>query len=365
LFHLHYITAWNDYFSVNGSTNFDSQTYSSKQNPSNSYVYFSNCLFISISSTSNGGALLCTSVTHFLVESSSFFSCKTSSGYGGAIYFSNTNNGQSVLYNVCGYDCRTNSHYQFAFMYVKDDASSKNYVNYSSIIRCVSEISGSHYVLYLAYGKICCPLVNISMNKCQHYPGINCVPYSDSNYVVCSLSYSSFIDNNAFGYICFQLWRDYSKIEMKSCNILRNTQGNLGSIGIFYTNGNIIFEDSCILENNANIIFYVEYSYSILTLANCTVDKTTSYGSFIIQNTVTKSFIHALNHMSTRNCYAEYDSAGTLTPNLQSPSPSKKQRSNCTCNNLFQLPLLREVALLFSILLFNFIHLVASFDIWY
>ena len=33
----------------------------------------------------------------------------------------------------------------------------------------------------------------------------------------------------------------------------------------------------------------------------------------VTQNTVTKSFIHGLNHISTQNCHAQYDSAGTLT----------------------------------------------------
>jgi hypothetical protein len=367
VFHLHPITAWNDYYSVNAQTNFDSQTYSSRQNSSNSYVYFSNCLFISITSGSHGGALFCTSVTHFLVESSSFFSCKTSGGYGGAIFFENTNNGQSVLYNVCGYDCcstyLSRPRCQFAYLYVKDDASSKNYVNYSSITRCVSELSFSDYTLYLAYGKIFCPSVNISINKCEFYSVFECFPYSYSHFVTCSFSYSTFADNNAFGYICIELWRPGAKFEMKSCIVLRNTQGNLGSYGIIHTHGNVMIEDSCILENDAYTIFYA-FSNTI-TLSNCTVDKTTSYGGFIIQNTVTKSFIHALKHMSTRNCHSEYDSAGYLTPNIQTPYPSNKQRLHCSYDNFCQLPRLREVALLFSILLFNFIHLDFSFNLWY
>jgi hypothetical protein len=364
-FHLHSITAWNDYFSVNGPTNFDSKTYSSRQNPSNSYVYFSNCLFISISSTSgHGGALYCTSATYFLVESSSFISCKTSGGYGGGIFFQNTG-GQSVLYNVCGYDCcstHSNPYYQFAYLYVNNAASSKNYVNYSSITRCVSEKSGSHYTLRIFYGKICCPSVNISMNKCQHYSVIYCDSYSDSNLVTGLFSYSTFTDNNAFGYMCICLWNS-AKYEMKSCNVLRNTQGDISSYGTFYTNGNTMIEDSCILENNANTIFYI-YSNTI-TLSNCTVDKTTKYGNLIIQKTVTKSFIHALKHMSTQICHAEYDSAGYLTPNIQTPSPSKKQKPCYTYHNFCQLPQLREIALVINILIFNFIHLDASFDLWH
>jgi hypothetical protein len=73
-------------------------------------------------------------VTYFLVESTSFFSCKTSGTWGGAIYFQNTNSGHSVLYGVCGYDCNSNLHAQFAYTWVSSGSSYKNNINYLSII---------------------------------------------------------------------------------------------------------------------------------------------------------------------------------------------------------------------------------------
>ena len=119
-----------------------------------------------------------------------------------------------------------------------------------------------------------------------------------------------------------------------------------------------MINDSCILENNANCIFYA--SCYTITLSNCTIDKTTSAGSFNIQNTVTKSFIHALNHMSTRNCHSEYDAAGYLAPVIQTPSPSKKQKHLCTCGNLFYQYQTNHFVSLLCVFLFHFIHLEAS-----
>ena len=134
---MHLRTSWDFY-----SLFYNSETYFSRQSLSDSSVCVSNCLFKSISSSSDhGGALFCTSATYFIVKSSSFFSCRTSGGYGGAIYFSNTNNGQSILYEVCGYDCFTTysaPYYQFAHIQVNNAASRKNYFNYSSITRCVN-----------------------------------------------------------------------------------------------------------------------------------------------------------------------------------------------------------------------------------
>ena len=101
-------------------------------------------------------------------------------------------------------------------------------------------------------------------------------------------------------------------------------------------------------------------SSSTIILSNCTVNKTTYNRNLVTQNTVTKSFILALNHMSTQNCNAEYDSAGYLTPNLQTPSPSKKQKLYCSCECLFYQSPLRDFFSLTCVLIFNFIYPCSS-----
>jgi hypothetical protein len=360
----HIGATWSDYFTGN-PTIFQQKEYTTTQTLSGT-VHVLNCLFKSTTSESYGGAFYCTSVTYLLVESSSFFSCTTRSNYGGAIYFNN-GNGQCVLHEVCGYDCistRTDwSHGQFVYITVNNTLSSKNYVNYSSVVRCVNTNSVSYFTLWLVNGNICCPSVNISMNKCYSRSGFCCRPFYDSNSITCSILYSTFSDNIASNYICIELWTEGAYFEMKSCNIIRNTQGSLGSWGAFYTNGNIMIKDSCLLENKANIIFYAS-SY-IITLSNCTIDKTTNYGSLTIQNTVTKSFIHALNHLFTRNCHSEYDSAGYLTPIIQTPSPSKKQKYLFSCGKYFNQPQISHFISLLRVFLFHFIHLDPYINLFY
>ena len=51
-------------------------------------------------------ASYCTFATYFLAEPTSFFSCKTSSTIGGAIYFLYSG-GQNVLHEVCCYEFET------------------------------------------------------------------------------------------------------------------------------------------------------------------------------------------------------------------------------------------------------------------
>jgi hypothetical protein len=357
--HKHFRTAWNDYFPETSPANtYSSQKYTSRQNPSVTSVYVSNCLFGSITSSSQGSALCCTSVTYFLVESTSFFSCKTSSNHFAAIYFQNSG-GQSVFYEVCAYDCCTTGGaygYQFAYTEVGNVASNKNYVNYSSISRCVSDISNSYQILGLCWGKTFCPSVNISLNKCGYHSAIGCWPTVDSNSVTSSLTYSSFTDNNAITTNCIWLNRGGVNSEIKSCNILRNTQGTLDTYGTIYSYEKLTISDSCILENKANRIFHQGSSSYTTTLSNCTVDKTSYNQNLVMQNPVSKSFIHALNHMYNLLCHAEYDSAGYLTPNTQTSSPSKKQINCRTCGNFILQLRLTDIVSLISILIFNFIH---------
>jgi hypothetical protein len=358
-FRMHSRTAWNDFFPGTSSNNYNYQTYSSRQSLSGTNVHVSNSLFISITSTSNGGAFYSTSISCLLFESTSFFSCKSSGQFGGNIYFSNTGSGQCVLYKVCGYDCYSTStdgsYGQFALIRMKNDATSKNYINYSSIVRCVNGNSNTHYMLCLEYGKNCCPSVNSSNNKCYHSSGISCRPNVYSNSAACSFTHSTFADNVATEFYCITILNSGVKSEIKSCNILRNMQAS-SSGGIIYTNGNTIIEGSCILGNKANYVFYQGSSSYTITLSDCTVDSTSNNGYLTTQNIVTKSFILALNHMSTRNCHSEYDAVGALTPIIQSPSSPKNQKLYCTFgNSLYQYRLGYLVSLI-SIFIFHFIH---------
>jgi predicted outer membrane repeat protein len=349
---LHFRTAWEDYFPSTTLNNLTSQTYTSRQTPSSTGVYVSKCLFRSISSTGNGGALYCSSVTYLLIESTTFFSCKTSGVEAGAFYITIP---QIVLYEVCCYDCYSTyngAYFQCGRLNANSGTSNKNYFNYSSIVRSAYENSNSYGTLRLACGKICCPSSNISMNKCK-IRAFYCDPSSDSNSVTCSLSYSSFADNTATQYTLFFLWTSGAFFEIKNCNIIRNTQGTLGSEGTIYTIGNVVIKDSCILENKANCIF----CNGPITLSNCTVDSVSNNGYLTIQNTVTKSFILALNHMSTQNCHSENDAVGTLTAVVQTLSSSKKQIQCFTYGNYFNQPRLTDTFASAFILLFNFIHL--------
>jgi hypothetical protein len=218
----------------------------------------------------------------------------------------------------------------------------------------MNDRTNSYNMLRLNCGVVYCPSVNISLNKCYSRPVILCTPYTDSSSVTCSFTYSSFVDNNAIDCICIYL-NSGAEYKIKCCNILRNMQVS-SSQGMIITWKNVMIEDSCILENKATYILYQGSSSYTITLSNCTLDSISSYGNVVTQNIVTKSFILALNHMSTRNCHVEYDSAGNLSP------LSKKQFICYTFGKCLCYPQLSDFFSFHSIFVFNFIHPYTSFD---
>jgi hypothetical protein len=359
-------TVWNDYFpGISPSQTYVSTFYSTKISPSGPNVYVSNSLFSGCISTSSGGAFSCTSVKFLLFESTSFFSCSTSSINGGAIYISSCN--ESILYKVCGYDCcsthTSNSNAQFALISLSNAASNKIFLSYSSISRCIIGRSASWYTLQLINGKICLPSVNVSMNKCQYKSGIICYPYLDSNSITFSMTYTSIADNIATGYNCIYSSTTGSINEIKYCNIIRNTQVTLSSEGTIVSCGNLMISESCILENKADYIFYQGSSSYTITVSNCTVDSVSHTRGFILTNTVTKSFLLALNHMSTKNCHSGYDSVGTIThinppTSPASPTPpTKEKRVYCYTDRIIHYHArISDFFTFICLFIFTFIH---------
>jgi hypothetical protein len=126
----------------------------------------------------------------------------------------------------------------------------------------------------------------------------------------------------------------------------------------------VMIMDSCILENKATYIFYQSSSYTF-TLSKCTVDTTSNNGYLTAQNTVTKSFILALYHMSTQNCYAEFNYKGMQIVLIQPSFPSMEEKHCYTWKKFFHQPRLRDVISLTSILVFNFIYPYTFGDILY
>jgi hypothetical protein len=302
------------------------------------YVYVHDSVFSYCSSSSSGGALNCgNSVYKLLVEQTTFISCSTSSSNGGGIYFSSTTNGECVLSKICGFNCSSTNYGMFAYVYTKNDITYKNYVNDSSFTHTSIKSGSPSHVLYLYYGNILCPSLNITNNECYHYPAMRCCPTASSTSDTIYMSYNSIINNTAIGgWGCIDFNRAGSSQRIDTCNIINNKQTVYSSNELtIYTNANLLIKDSCILGNNpGKKVFFVDGGK--VTISNCTIDddiisKSRYTGTIIITKTIERSFINALSHISTQKCDSYFDSYGTLTAKPIIPSQNKSSRYFMSC----------------------------------
>ena len=292
-----------------------SQNFSSSTN-----IYVFGCEFVECSSSSSAGGAIrvsSSSSTKMLVEKSTFYRCKTTGYYSGAISFGTE--GNCVLSEICSFECCTTTDHQFQFAKIWC-TNSKEYINRlndSTISRSINDNSGTSFDPY--HGVVTLTNNNFSLNNCKFRPCCWLDPTEETTFTYC---YNTDSNNTA------ELWQitvfvNYNGgFEIKFCNIIKNEILNrTAEGGIIYTNRNLTIRDSCILENKATCILYEDsysrYRYTI-TVSNCTLDedfelKKESYVT--ITNKAKSSFIHALNHLSTGNCEAKYDVVGSLTPN--------------------------------------------------
>jgi hypothetical protein len=279
-----------------------------------------------------------------LVEQTSFISCKTTSSYGGGIYFYSTTNGECILSKICGFDCSSKyssgGEGQFTYIYTRNSPTFKNHLNDSSITHSLNGYTGTLSAIFLWYGNILCPSVNSTNNVCYYYTALRTVPTPGTGSPTsetCCISYSSIVNNTASGHICIMIDRTSTSQRIDTCNIINNKQST-SSFAIIYSNGNLLIKDSCIIGNDENNkIFYV--SSCRITLSNCTIDDGVFTngrysGDVTVIKTITKPFINALSHISTYHCDSYYDSYGTLTgkPNV----PSKTSRCFMSCDSKYQ-----------------------------
>jgi hypothetical protein len=301
-------------------------------NANNVYVY--DCFFHDISYSSNDGAICCDSnVYKLLVEQSSFFSCKISSGRGGGIYFKNSGNYECVMSKICAFGCSCSNHGQFAYINLGSNVNYKNHFNDSTIAHSLNDGKSPWDSIYYYSDTIFIPSDNFTNNECYTNPAFCCHTSRSSTLELCIVSYCSIVNNTANGgYSCIRFYSSGSTHRIDTCNIISNKQTATthGTIKAF---SNILIEDSCILGNNEeNSVFYTYSSSYTITVSNCTVDNNrfTGAGSVIFTKTAKSSFIHALSHIVTRSCDSNFDSYGTLTakPNI----PSRSSRFLISCN---------------------------------
>ena len=247
-----------DSFLINGSE-FCKSCNSSSLPSLKSNFYITNCYFHNISTQSDGGVIFSESLSQLLVETSTFISCSTSKD-GGVIYASQ---GDCVIHEVCGIECHA-YRYSFSDVWAQSSTENINYVHDSSVAYCNSEDEDINYHLY---GYINIKSFNSSHNTATRYSSLRCFSGTKKDNIGNSISYSSFVDNNATQYYCIYL-SNYASLT-ESSNIINNHQKEPGNNGLIYTYYNSKMSKCCIIDNSEIPIF--QSGFQTLTLSECTI----------------------------------------------------------------------------------------------
>jgi hypothetical protein len=300
-----------DFLSVYGTdvSPYNTKIAESQRNLGEGNIFVFRCQFTECKSSSNGGGIYVNSTddTKMLVEKCAFDKCQvTTSEKGGAIYFGKK--GNCIIFEVCGYECSTNEYGQFDYVCCTNNVAYKNYVNDSTISHSVNENADSTLAHF--YGIVLFKGVNISFNRFISCSACHCAvtPSTNQNPLTCSLSFCSFANNSATGSKIISLVIPAANKEIKSCNIIDNSQEALEKFGIFFMFGPYVIKDSCITGNVANHTFFEVHASFIITVNNCTLDadielENNTRVSFASK--ATNLFTVPLFHLNTYKCEAE------------------------------------------------------------
>ena len=272
------LESWNEYYS-NPSTPLSAlykREYRSNKAAHSGSQHVFRCFFVKCTAV-RGGGILVESETKLLIEETSFFSCEANSGRGGGVYF-NTE-GSCISSRVCSYKCKANISGQFSYVLFPDSLDHNNTMRDCSISG--TNNPNRNVEISLKYGLIHVSSINSSYNSCDVYSGIG-VESSSNISSDCLVSCSCFTYNLMKRYSALRFQGD-NKHEMRKCNVINNTQKELGYNGAISAPCFLDIYDLCIIENNAEFSIY-QSNNGTINIYNTILDKS-CYGNITIQNT--------------------------------------------------------------------------------
>ena len=180
----------------------------------------------------------------------------------GAIYIAQ---GNSFLYKVCGYMCKSACNCAFATSF----ASPLNSLLDCSISSCEAE---EWYITYHQNGNINTTRVNLSNNKCTYTSALYYFPgkaFTGGN-VGSIICYCIIANNEAYSSRCIRLYNADYEYEISNSNIINNIQQDSASHGLIYSKGKTTIKNTCIMDNIGSPIF--QNTDNEFILINCSLD---------------------------------------------------------------------------------------------
>jgi len=257
--------------------------------PDGSPVTVVHCEFRSC--TANSGGAIFQTAGILRVSYSSFYQCRATNGYGGALHFDGGT--ESTMYSCCGFDCSANSHCgQFLRFVCQESISCINHLNMSSASVCsTSAYTNTGESTILAHGSLTVQNFNSSFNYVTGYSS-GIAPHCNNPY---SIGYCTIISNIGLNALRLIVTEQYAN----NINIVNNTNTNGNEI--IKMSGNSIFSNCYIIRNNG-VIFNSECTAQ---LHNCYIYGTINNPNASLFNCITNNNnpnTQFMTHINTYHC---------------------------------------------------------------
>jgi len=249
-----------------------------------------NCYFFNLFHSNGAAVYYANCEIKLLIEDSIFFNC-TTTGSGGAIYFSTTL-GHIALFKICGYRCGGPfDHGQFAIVYSNISLSTN--VNLTSFSYCSYFFSKQYSPLML---QRCSPLVssiNSSYNSLEYHCGL-CF-YQSYSKICFSTVFSNFAEKGS----CIRIFSGSSHI--LCTNIVNNSFNGFS----FY----VIYQESNAFTNitNCNFIDNVPYLFranNTMIIRECWIQSNYIVSGSCSMSNINQIQTFKLSHLHTFMCYS-------------------------------------------------------------
>jgi len=223
--------------------------------------YFHSCLFSNLSSSTGGSAIYMSSIEpKLLIELCTFHQCKTVGNadelHGGAVFISFFTQGDSVLNNICVYECNlvnskttVSSMGLFALLLVKQ--GKKNEIHMASITGTDSgDATNAYAVLYMENGIQMVENINSSANTATYVSFLlSVVP------TMCTVQYANLVRNVAKKGILFYSERCSIEGYFVLSNVISNVQ-NEAKRHLIRAYNSTTYVSDCHFYNNNEYLFY-------------------------------------------------------------------------------------------------------------
>jgi len=276
--------------------------------------YIFQCQFISLSSSSNGGAIYGNlGDLRALIEFCMFYNCHTTGNYmGGSVYLISSTSGGLVLNRICTRQCNcNNAHYQSIYLQTHQSLESRCF--FVSVTESTSSTKAHPFYLVNGHQKV--TSTNSSYHSTAGGTAISFYEPNTASGKFCNIFKTGFSGRS----LHFAHSGGLDICEFLYSNLVNNTIGKDTSCNVVYSNLKTTLS-YCIFKNNYARTQVICYS-GTFSITYCQFDTYSYEGTApVLSNIITGDvYTQLLTHFYTHHCDSPYEIRNTKAFSLWRP----------------------------------------------